>query len=370
VSDSGADAGHMAHALRIARLGLYTTDPNPRVGCVLVKAGRVVGSGWHRRAGEPHAEIHALRAAGEASRGANAFITLEPCSHHGRTPPCVEALITAGIARAVIAMHDPNPQVAGSGIAALARAGIATEVGLLQAQALALNAGFSSRMRRGRPLVRVKLAASLDGRTAMASGESMWITGAAARADVQRWRARSSAILCGIGTVETDDPALTVRDFDIGRRPLRVVVDGSLRVSPNAKVLTKEAPTLVVTAVTDEQRVERLRRLGTEVICLPAPDGRVDLAALMQYLGGQEINEVLVESGPRLCGALLTAGLVDELILYLAPCLLGSKARPLLDLPDLVRLQDRVMLEVQDSRALGGDWRIVCTVKDTRSEVS
>lgn len=362
-SDRGPDAQYMAHALRLARRGLYTTDPNPRVGCVVVKNGEVVGAGWHGRAGEPHAEIHALRAAGKQAQAADVFVTLEPCCHEGRTPPCTDALIESKVTRVVIAMEDPNLRVCGNGKAALREAGITVESGLLQEQALALNQGFVSRMRYDRPFVRAKLAASIDGRTAMASGESKWITGEAARADVQKWRARSSAILCGIDTVLVDDPTLTVRTPDIGRQPLRVVVDSNLRLSPSAKVLTVDGDVLIVTACNDGDRAEILREAGAELLYLPADNGIVDLAALMRHLVAREVNEVLLESGATLCGAMLQAGLIDELIVYLAPTLMGSQARGMFNLPAVQRMQDKIALEVQDVRAVGDDWRIVCRVK-------
>ena len=258
------DARHMARALELARRGLYTTDPNPRVGCVIAKDGKIVGEGFHARAGEPHAEINALRAAGAAARGATVYLTLEPCCHHGKTPPCTEALIAAGVARVVAAMQDPNPRVAGQGFAELKQAGIGNASGLMQSEAEVLNPGFISRMQRGRPFVRVKLAASLDGRTALANGESKWITGEPARADVQHWRARSSAILTGIGTVLADDPSLNVRAFDVGRQPLRVVLDSQLQMSPKAKMLALPGATLVVTASNDAARAEALRQAGAD----------------------------------------------------------------------------------------------------------
>lgn len=364
MSDRVNETLYMAHALRLARRGLYSVDPNPRVGCLLVKDDRVVGEGWHERAGEEHAEIHALRAAGVQARGATAFITLEPCSHHGRTPPCSDALIQARIGRAVLAMEDPNPQVGGKGMAALQAAGIDVEVGLLKHQAEAINPGFISRMHRGRPFVRAKLAASLDGRTAMASGESKWITGAAARADVQRWRARSSAIMVGIDTVETDDPRLDVREMRLPRQPLRVVVDSHLRISPQAQILARTGPVLVATANDDAARAEHLRSAQVEVLYLPGEAGRVDLAALMRALATREVNEVLLESGATLCGALLQAQLLDELVLYLAPCLMGDQGRGMFSLPSLQRMSDRIALEVQDMRAVGSDWRIIASVRN------
>lgn len=353
----------MAHALRLAQRGLYTTDPNPRVGCVLVQGNEVVGEGWHERAGEAHAEIHALRAAGKQARGATAYITLEPCSHHGRTPPCSETLIEAKIARALVAMLDPNPKVGGAGVETLRQAGIEVEVGLLQRQAEALNPGFISRMRRGRPFVRAKLAASLDGRTATHSGESKWITGETARLDVQHWRARSSAIMTGIGTVLKDDPRLSVRSVASKRQPLRIVIDSQLRMSPQAALIADGAQVVLATCGDDDKRAGPLRANGVEVLRIPSEQGRVNLPALMQQLVAREINEVLLESGATLAGAMLQANLVDELVIYLAPCLLGSEAQGMFKLPALIHLQDRVRLEIQDMRAIGDDWRVIARVR-------
>jgi diaminohydroxyphosphoribosylaminopyrimidine deaminase/5-amino-6-(5-phosphoribosylamino)uracil reductase len=355
---SPEDVRHMAHALRLAKNGLYTTDPNPRVGCVIVRDSQIVGEGWHRRAGEPHAEVLALAAAGQQARGATAYVSLEPCCHHGRTPPCSEALVRAGIARVVAAMPDPNPRVANQGVAELERAGIRVDIGLLQAEAERLNPGFISRMTRGRPYVRVKLAASLDGRTALANGESKWITGVDARADVQRLRARSSAILTGIGTVLADDPSLTVRDLDIGRQPLRVVVDTRLRMRPDARMLSLSGKTLVATAVAESGQAAVLSRAGADVIVVHADGERVDLPGLLRILAEREVNELLVEAGASLCGSLLQAGLVDELVVYLAPHLLGSAAHGMFTIPGLDTMQDRVTLDIQDVRAVGHDWRI------------
>ncbi len=352
----------MARALQLAARGLYTTDPNPRVGCVLVKDGAPIGEGWHARAGGPHAEIHALREAGPAARGATAYITLEPCAHHGRTPPCAEALIAAGVSRVVAAMQDPNPQVAGQGLRMLREAGIATESGLLQGQAEALNPGFIKRMRSGRPWVRCKLAMSLDGRTAMASGESQWITGPAARADVHRLRARSSAMLTGIGTVLADDPALNARldNDEPVEQPLRVVLDSRLRLPPNARLLGLPGRSVVCCVEgADPAKAEALSAAGAEVIALPAGEGgRVSPEAVLDFLGREGINEVMVEAGATLNGALLQAGLIDEIIVYLAPLLMGDAARGLFHLPGLERMADRIPLEIDDIRAVGDDWRI------------
>lgn len=354
-----ADARFMARTLVLAERGLNTTDPNPRVGCVLVRDGEIVGEGWHERAGEPHAEVHALRAAGERARGATAYVSLEPCCHHGRTPPCTDALKHAGVARVVAAMADPNPKVSGEGFAALRAGGLAVEVGLMQAEAERLNVGFVARMRRGRPWVRVKLGASLDGRTAMAGGESQWITSPAARRDVQQWRARSSAILTGAGTLRADDPQLTVRDVPTTRTPWRIVVDTRIETSPQARLFASPGPILIATISKLVERAQALRAVGAEVAVVSDLNGRVDLVALMHHLAEREMNEVLVETGPKLAGALLQAGVVDELILYFAPILLGDDARGLFRLPGLVQLADGIALDIVDTRAVGPDWRII-----------
>jgi diaminohydroxyphosphoribosylaminopyrimidine deaminase/5-amino-6-(5-phosphoribosylamino)uracil reductase len=346
----------MARALRLAERGLYTTTPNPRVGCVLVKEGVVVGEGWHVRAGEPHAEIHALRAAGVAARGATAYVTLEPCSHHGRTPPCANALIDAGVARVVAAMRDPNPQVSGGGQALLTLAGIQAEVGLLEAEARELNIGFIARMSRGRPWLRVKTAASLDGRTALLNGESKWITEPAARADVQAWRARACAILTGVGTVLADDPRMNVRDLDTPRQPLKIIVDSRLNTPPTAQILHGGA--LIACAVDDPARRAALEAAGAQVLCIPGPKGRVGLAALIGELGQRGLNEIHVEAGATLNGALLDAGLVDEWIAYLAPLVLGDAARGVFALPPLTDMANRLPFQLLDSRHIGNDLRL------------
>ena len=363
-----ADHHFMARALRLARNGLYTTHPNPRVGCVLVRDGRLVGEGYHRRAGEPHAEPNALCVAGADARGATAYVTLEPCCHRGRTPPCTEALIEAGVSRVVAAMEDPNPHVAGAGFSRLRQAGIEVVQGVMAAQSAALNPGFIKRMRFGRPYVRCKLAMSLDGRTAMASGESRWITGSAARQDVQRWRARSDAIVTGIGTLLADDPSLNVRmecglppditTADQLPQPLRVVLDPRLRTPPSAKMVSLRGDTLIVCQA-DATDSHPLAAAGVEVLRLPGQDGRIDLGALLDELGRRQINELLVEAGPRLAGAFLAAGLVDELVLYAAPHLMGDTARGLFHLPGLERMEQRISLRINDLRMLGSDIRIV-----------
>lgn len=359
----------MAQALRLAERGLYTTDPNPRVGCIVVKDGVVVGEGWHQRAGSPHAEVHALQQAGGNAAGATAYITLEPCAHHGRTPPCAEALIKSGVSRVVAAMQDPNPQVAGQGLQALRDAGVEAEAGLLAGDAGALNPGFAMRMRNGRPWVRCKLAMSLDGRTAMASGESQWITGTAAREDVHRLRARSSAIMTGIGTVLADDPSLTARldghDASTLLQPIRVVLDSNLQLPPQAKLLEQPGETLVVTGAVDGAREAALARPGVSVVTLPVHEGRLQLTAVLQYLARMEINEVHLEAGARLSGAMLAAGLVDELVIYMAPHLMGDAARGLFYLPGLEKMEQRIQLSVSDVRAVGEDWRITASVSRT-----
>ena len=344
----------MARALQLAARGLFTTTPNPRVGCVIVKDGRVVGEGWHERAGSPHAEIHALKAAGEAARGATVYVTLEPCSHHGRTPPCAEALVNAGVARVVAAMRDPNPLVAGSGIDMLTLAGIAAETGLMEAGARALNPGFISRMTRQRPWLRLKTASTLDGKTALANGASQWITGEAARADVQALRARACAILTGSGTVRADNPRMNVRDLDIGRQPLRVIVDSGLRTPADAAVL----PALVACHHADPAARAALEAAGAEVIELPGAEGRVDLAALLAVLAQRGVNELHVEAGAALNGALLAAGLVDEWVAYLAPMAVGDAARGLFAQPPLASLADAARFRLADVRQLGSDLRL------------
>ncbi|GAB3463969.1 bifunctional diaminohydroxyphosphoribosylaminopyrimidine deaminase/5-amino-6-(5-phosphoribosylamino)uracil reductase RibD [Azotobacter salinestris] len=357
---------YMARALELARRGLYSTHPNPRVGCVIVADGVLVGEGWHVCAGEPHAEVHALREAGERARGATAYVTLEPCSHHGRTPPCAEALVAAGVGRVVAAMQDPNPQVSGRGLARLRQAGIEVEVGVLEAEARALNAGFVKRMEHGLPLVRVKLAMSLDGRTAMASGESQWITGAPARGAVQRLRARSSVVLTGADTVLADLARLTVRGEELGlapeqvalalqRPPLRVLVDGRLRVPLEAPFF-QAGPALVASCTAGREAA--YREAGHELLAVPDKAGRADLPALLAELAARGANEVLVEAGPRLAGAFARLGLVDEYRIFVAPKFLGSTARPLLELP-LARMAEARELKIRDIRAVGDDWQIV-----------
>jgi diaminohydroxyphosphoribosylaminopyrimidine deaminase/5-amino-6-(5-phosphoribosylamino)uracil reductase len=359
----------MARAIQLAERGLYTADPNPRVGCVLVKEGRVIGEGWHRRAGEPHAERLAIDAAGELARGATAFVTLEPCCHYGRTPPCTDALLAAGVRRVVVGMEDPNPLVHGRGLERMRAAGVEVVTGVLEAACRALNPGFDKRMRLGLPWVRVKLAASLDGGTALANGESRWITSDAARTDVQWLRARSSAILTGIGTVLADDPSLNVRlpptlipALEAGepvRQPLRVILDDRLRLPLGARMLPLPGATLVATLSQDPKRIAAVTSAGAEVwVGPPGRDGRLDLEALLRYLAEREINEVLIEAGPTLAGAMVQRALVDELALYLAPHLMGSDARRLFELGPLGSMGERVPLQLIDVRQVGPDLRL------------
>ena len=363
MSFSAADHAFMARALELAGRGLYSTDPNPRVGCVLVRRGETVGEGWHERAGEPHAEVRALKAAGPRASGATAYVTLEPCAHHGRTPPCVEALIAAGVARVVYGAADPDPRVNGAGASALSAAGIDVAGGCLGVACEAQNAGFHARLRRGTPFVRLKVAASLDGRTALANGDSKWITSEAARGDVQRLRARSSAIMTGGATVRADDPRLTVRDSSLqmhGRVPLRVVLAGREPIRHDARVFREAGSCLVYTTDDTPVWLQALRRVGAEIEIVPAEGGahRPALRAVLESLAGRGVNELLVESGPKLAGALLAAGLVDELVIYQALTLLGPDAAPLAALPRLESLDRRIGLRLTDLRQVGPDLRL------------
>ena len=364
---SAFDRRAMNRALEIAALGRATTQPNPRVGCVIAREGRIIGEGWHRLAGEPHAEAFALEAAGAAARGATAYVTLEPCSHFGRTPPCTDALVRAGIARVLYAIDDPDPRVSGGGAAQLRAAGVEVHAGLLAAEATALNHGFLSRLSRGRPWVRLKLAASLDGRTALSTGESQWITSDASRIDVHHWRAESAAILTTANTVIADDPALTPRTVPPSRRqPLRVVLDSRLRITPAARVF-RSAGEVCVFAAADTLRGPdgALRRdalvtAGARVESLPvAAGGRLDLRAALEHLTPLKINEVWVEAGATLAGSLLDLRLADELLLYLAPRFLGPDARPLAGIASLARLADSQEWAVSDLRRVGPDVRIM-----------
>ena len=351
---------YMQHAIRLAKKGFYTTDPNPNVGCVIVKDNEIVGEGWHQLAGEAHAEINALEQAGSKAKDAMVYVTLEPCSHTGKTPPCADALIKAGVKKVFAAMQDPNPQVAGSGLKKLQDAGIETEHGLLESQARELNLGFIKRMESGRPFVRVKLAMSLDGRTAMASGESQWISGEASRDDVQRMRAESSAILTGIDTVLADDPSMNVRltaqqlKVDVVRQPKRIVLDSQFRMPGDAKISSVEGECIVYTTVNMDNKNSYpfiIENCGTQ-------DGKIDLQFLMEDLAKKEINLLHVEAGSVLCGALLKNDLVDEIIIYMAPHIMGDDAKGLFHLPGLEQMNDRITLDIKDVRSIGKDIRI------------
>lgn len=353
---------YMARAINLAQQGLYTTNPNPRVGCVIVKNGAIIGEGYHRKAGEGHAEVNALAMAGDNAKGATAYVTLEPCSHFGRTPPCSDGLIEAGIRHVVCAMKDPNPQVSGRGFAKLMAAGVDVTLGILEEQARALNPGFIKRMESGMPFVRLKMASSLDGRTAMASGESQWITGAAARQDVQRLRARSSAIITGIETIKSDDASLTVRADELGlddelakdivtNQPLRVVLDSKGQIQKEAKILQQSGTTLV--AVRHGVQLQG----NIETLALNHDDNGLDLTALLKELALRQCNEVLVEAGATLAGEFVRQGLVDEMVLYMAPCFMGSDARPVLNWP-IDSMADKQNLTILDNRVVGQDIRL------------
>jgi len=359
------DRRAMARAIELAERGTRTTQPNPPVGCVIARGERIIGEGWHERAGEPHAEVAALRSLPSESdaAGATAYVTLEPCSHHGRTPPCVDALIRAKVAHVVYSVDDPNPQVAGRGAEALRRAGVEVSAGLLAAEAEEVNAGYLMRRRHGRPFVRVKVGMSLDGRTALADGTSKWITGEAAREDVQQWRARSAAILTGVGTVLTDDPRLDVRLPGAWRQPLRVVLDRNLRTPLSARLFEADPKPLIFTANADDERIAAIIAHGARVERMAngphrATNDAASLRAVFARLGELEINEVLVEAGSTLTGALVRHGLVDELLLYIAPKLLGPQARPLFDLPPLTDLQQAQRFRIMEQRQIGDDLRV------------
>lgn len=371
---NGDDQRYMQRAIDLAERGLYTTSPNPRVGCVLVRDGQVIGEGYHARAGLGHAEVNAIAdvlAKGNSTKGATAYVSLEPCFHYGKTPPCCEALINAQVSRVVVAMQDPNPLVAGKGSQRLREAGIAVESGVLEQQARALNPGFIKRMSTGMPWLRAKSAMSLDGRTAMASGESQWITGPAARSDVQRLRARSCAIISGVDTVITDNASLTVRAEQLGlddteltaqvveRQPLRVVLDSTMRLPASANILSQPGHTVVVAAKENQAARQALESAGAEVLVLPGDDGRVNLQALLKVLAEGQCNEVLLEAGATLIGAFWQQQLVDQWSVYMAPTLLGSDARPLLELP-LACMAQQQRLEIQSIHPVGEDWRIDC----------
>ena len=356
------DGFYMARAIELAKNGRYTTDPNPRVGCVLVRDGNIIGEGWHFKAGSGHAEVEALKNCPDPN-GATAYVTLEPCSHYGKTPPCCDALIKAGVSRVVVAMQDPNPLVSGRGLEKLKVAGIEVICGVLQEDARTLNRGFIKRMTENRPFVRSKLAMSLDGRTAMASGESQWITSAEARADVHRLRAESSAILTGINTVLADDPALNARvDWDVVQ-PVRIVLDSALTMPVTARMANLPGRRLILTCSQDEQKRQALQTVGFEVYRLASNHGRLDLPAVMDFLAQQQINEVLIEAGSLLNGALLTENLLDELVVYMAPCILGDQGRGLFTVPGLQSMTDKKSLMLRDVRQVGTDLKLTLTPK-------
>lgn len=352
---------YMSKALQLAELGLFTTTPNPRVGCVIVKENKIVGEGYHRKAGENHAEIEALNMAGEKARGATAYITLEPCNHHGRTPPCTDALIKAGIKRVVVAMQDPNPLVAGQGLEKLRAANIEVTTGVMENEARELNIGFVSRMTRNRPWVRMKIAASLDGKTALSNGKSQWITGPDARRDGHRWRARACAILTGGGTIKDDNPQLTVRDIETTRQPLRVIADSKLETPPDARIL-QGGNVLIACAIDNETLAAPLRAKGAEIIVMPNPSGKVELPQLLNELAKRGINELHVEAGYKLNGSLLREGLVDELLIYLAPCFLGDGAQGMVNLTELADLKNKLQLRITDTRMVGGDLHLIVRI--------
>ena len=355
-----SDHVFMSQALQLAEKGLYTTSPNPRVGCVITRNNQVVGNGWHEAAGQPHAEINALAMTGEMARGATAYVTLEPCNHHGRTPPCVNALIQAGITRVLVAMEDPNPLVRGGGIEALRQAGVLVQSGLMQHQAEVLNAGFVKRMRQKKPWVRLKMAASLDGKTALKNGQSQWITGEAARRDGHHWRARSCAVLTGIGTVIADNPQLTVRHVPTSRQPRKVIIDNRLAIPLDTDVLSGETVYIFTTSTEKMEKIDKLEKMGVNVIPIEQSDqGRVNLVDVMTTLAQLECNEILVEAGSILNGALIQAGLVDELNDYIAPSLLGSNARDMFQLPELSSLDQKFTLKIDDVRMIGQDIRVI-----------
>lgn len=361
---SAEDHVFMARALKLTENGRLTATPNPSVGCVIVKNGRIIGEGWHEKAGGPHAEAHALAGCIEDPLGSTVYVTLEPCAHHGRTPPCAEALVKARVARTIAAIEDPNPQVAGKGLAMLRAANIRSEVGLLAEQARRAHRGFLSRMTRGRPWVTIKLGASLDGRTALKNGVSRWITSAEARRDVHAMRARSCAVMTGIGTVLVDDPALTVRDVPCERQPLKVLLDSRLEVADSAKVLDG-GNVLIITATGDEGRADVLRSRGFRVerVAMEAVKGKVDLDAMMQVLGKQGLNELMVETGARLNGSLVEAGVVDEIVAYAAPSLLGDLSLGMFAFGELTELDQKVALSFTDVRRIGPDLRVTASVE-------
>lgn len=373
---SAYDHEFMSRAIRLAKKGFNTTQPNPRVGCVITQDNIVVGEGWHKKTGEAHAEVNALLQAGDQAKGATVYVTLEPCCHTGKTPPCTDSLIKAGVVRVVAAMQDPHDKVAGQGFEKLKQAGIEVQTGLLEKQARSLNPGFIKRMQQGLPFVRVKMAMSVDGRTAMASGESKWITGEAARHDVQQWRARSSAMLTGIGTILHDDPSLTVRlgnpvlehagihtDIQAGNsQPVRVILDSYLKLPATAKVIQQSGDVLVFSSSTDEQKITSLEQVGVKVMYIEKKSDGLDLRDILKYLAELQVNEVMVEAGENLAGSFISSGLVDELIIYMAPVLMGNNARGLFNLPLIRQMSNKIQLNIKEIRQFGEDIRIIATL--------
>lgn len=367
------DSHYMARAIALAEKGLYTTDPNPRVGCVIVKDNEIIGEGWHQRAGSPHAEINALEGITEQARGATVYVSLEPCCHHGRTPPCTDALIAAQVKRVVIASLDPNPLVASQGVEQLKNAGIEVSYGVLDKEAEQLNPGFLKRMRHQLPYVRCKIAMSMDGRTAMASGESQWITGDVARADVHRWRARSTAIMTGIGTVLQDNPSLNARltkpeireyAFTDDHQPVRVVLDTHLRFPPDAKMLDLPGNVLIYTASNNEGDIRRLQECGAEVQQVDQDESGLQLDVVLKDLARRKVNELMIEAGATLNGALVSRSLVDEFIFYMAPSIMGDSAKGAFHLPAIHKMSDKIQLSVRETRQIGADWRIIAHLAD------
>ncbi len=373
-SSTVTDQSFMARAVQLAARGLYSTKPNPRVGCVIVNNDRIVGEGWHEYAGENHAEINALNSAGKLARGATAYVTLEPCSHHGRTGPCCEALVSAGVSRVVVAMQDPNPLVSGRGVSYLLQNGVEVEVPILAEEAVRLNPGYIKRQQSGYPLVRCKLAMSLDGRTGLSNGNSKWITGDAAREDVQRLRARSCAIITGIDTVLADNPAMTVRreqlnvpnvELALKKQPLRVVLDSHLRIPVDARILINPEEVLVVCTQSGkhiEEKQDILAKQGVEVQHLPANEkGSVDLSELVRFLGARQCNELMFETGAKLAGSLVSNGLVDEIVVYVNARFIGDSGLPLVRLPEIGQIEDAVKMHFSEVRHLGDDLKITAT---------
>lgn len=348
---------YMTRALQLAEQGMLTTMPNPRVGCVVVKNGKIIGEGAHLKAGEPHAEVFALKQAGDTANGATLYVTLEPCSHTGRTPPCAQAIVNAGISKVIAAMQDPNPQVSGSGLAHLQANNVEVASGLMQVQAEALNPGFISRMTRQMPFVRSKIAASLDGKTALNNGQSQWITGESARLDVQHWRARSCAILTGIGTVLVDNPSMTVREIEVDRQPFKVIVDSQLKISPNAKIL-QGGNALIAFSQANPIKEAELLAAGAELLCIPNNEGKVCLKTLLSHLASREINEVLCEGGEGINGALMAQNLIDELLIYYAPKLMGASAKSMFAMPEFTNMNQVIALDILDIRQIGVDIRL------------